>query len=121
MINNLGVGSGEWYRPGQREPRAGGVTLVELLVVLVLLGVIFGMTGLALASLSAPRQSVIFRRLQAARAEAIRTGRPVQVSGDSGSVGTYFPLPPSPLPVLFLPDGRAIGPGIDPLTGAPRE
>lgn len=79
-----------------------GVTLIELLVVLVLLGLIFTVSGLALASLGAPRESARVRELAAARAQAIRSGRPVLAA-----------------PVLFLPDGRALGPGVDPLTGAP--
>jgi len=80
-----------------------GVTLVELLVVLVLLGLIFSVSGLALASLGAPRASARVRALEVARAKAVRSGLPVLDSA-----------------VLFLPDGRAMGPGVDPLTGAPR-
>ena len=83
-----------------------GVTLVELLVVLVLLGLLFAVSGLALASLSPPRDSARVRALAAARAKAIRAGVPVSLN-DSAST------------VLFLPDGRALGPGVDPLTGAP--
>ncbi|HEV8400372.1 MAG TPA: prepilin-type N-terminal cleavage/methylation domain-containing protein [Gemmatimonadales bacterium] len=79
-----------------------GVTLVELLVVLALLGLVFGVSGLALASLAEPRDSAAVSELRHARAEAIRSGE--AVGADS---------------VLFLPDGRAIGPGVDPLTGAP--
>ncbi len=92
-----------------------GVTLVELLVVIVILGVVFSTTGLAFASLRAPRESAWVRELHRAREEAIRTGRQVRAKQ---------PLPPStalgrPRPPLFLPDGRALGPGVDPLTGAP--
>jgi prepilin-type N-terminal cleavage/methylation domain-containing protein len=83
------------------------VTLIELLVVLVLLGLIFTISGLGLASLSPSRESVGIRALEAARAQAIRAGVPVGVGGDSAAV-------------LFLPDGRALGPGIDHLTGNPR-
>lgn len=95
-----------------------GVTLIELLVVLVLLGLIFTVSGLALASLAAPRESARVQALVAARSRAIRSGAPVLADGDSGVIGGSH-LPP-PIPVLFLPDGRAIGPGVDPLTGAPR-
>lgn len=99
-----------------------GVTLVELLVVLVLLGLLFTVTGLALASLTPPRQSAWLRTLDSARALAIRSGTPVLVQGDSsfplagGSRSRPLGLPAS---VLFLSDGRALGPGVDPLTGAP--
>jgi len=53
--------------------------------------------------------------LRRARAAAIQNGRPVGaiLPTDSGRN-------PSPLRApLFLPDGRAIGLGADPLTGAP--
>jgi len=80
-----------------------GVTLVELIVVLVLLGLVLGMSGLALASLREPGESDDLRELQKARAEAVQSGVPRTAQG-----------------VLFLPDGRAIGPNVDPLTGAPR-
>jgi type II secretory pathway pseudopilin PulG len=78
------------------------VTLVELLVVLALLGLVLGVSGLALASLREPRQSDELAELRRARAEAIQAGAPRSAHG-----------------VLFLPDGRAIGPNVDPLTGAP--
>jgi prepilin-type N-terminal cleavage/methylation domain-containing protein len=83
--------------------RNRGVTLVELLVVLALLGLVLGVSGLALASLREPRESDELRELRRARAEAIRSGEPVHAGR-----------------VLFLPDGRAIGPNVDALTGAPR-
>jgi prepilin-type N-terminal cleavage/methylation domain-containing protein len=79
-----------------------GVTLVELLVVLALLGLVLGVGGLALASLREPRESDRLREMRRARAQAIRSGAPVR----TGSV-------------LFLPDGRAVGTGVDALTGAP--
>jgi hypothetical protein len=87
--------------------------LIELLVVLVLLGVIFSVSGLALASLGLPKASTRVRLLEAARARAIRTGIPTLVELDP------FPVSRFSSPVLFLPDGRALGPGVDPLTGAP--
>jgi len=89
--------------------RSRGVTLVELLVVLALLGLVLGVSGLALASLREPRESDALRELARARAQAIRTGVPARAS-------TTISHLPSP---LFLPDGRAIGPNVDPLTGAP--
>ena len=79
-----------------------GVTLLELLVVLTVLGIVLGVTGLAIASLQAPRESAEILELKRARAEAIHSGAPRTVQG-----------------VRFLPDGRGIGPNIDPLTGTP--
>jgi prepilin-type N-terminal cleavage/methylation domain-containing protein len=78
------------------------VTLVELIVVLAILGLLLAMSGLALASLREPPEAAGIRELARAHAEAIRGGAPV--TGDS---------------VLFLPDGRAIGAGVDYLTGGP--
>jgi prepilin-type N-terminal cleavage/methylation domain-containing protein len=80
-----------------------GVTLLELLVALTILGVLLGVTGLALGSLQAPRESQQSIDLREARTTAIRAGTPRAAHG-----------------VLFLPDGRAIGSGVDPLTGMPR-
>lgn len=81
---------------------ARGVTLLELLVVLAVLGVMLGVSGLALGALKAPRESGLVLELRSARTQAIRTGAPLT---------THH--------VRFLADGRAIGPGVDPLTGAP--
>ena len=85
-----------------------GMTIVELLVVIVILGLIAGLSGLGFASLRVPRDSAIVLAARGARAEAIRTGRPVTFRPDS--------LRRRPA-VLFLPDRRAVGPGADPLTG----
>jgi len=82
---------------------SAGVTLVELLVVLAVLGLVLGVSGLALASLHEPRESDELRDLRRARAAAIDSGGARAAHG-----------------VLFLPDGRAIGPNVDPLTGVPR-
>jgi len=82
--------------------RARGVTLLELLVVLTVLGVVLGVTGLAIRSLQAPRESEEISALRKARAEAIHAGAQRAAQG-----------------VRFLPDGRAIGPNVDPLTGIP--
>ena len=79
-----------------------GVTLLELLVVLTVLGVLLGVTGLAIGSLQAPQESEEIAELRRAHAEAIHSGTPRTAHG-----------------VRFLPDGRAIGPNIDPLTGSP--
>lgn len=79
-----------------------GVTLLELLVVLTIVGVLLGVTGLAIGSLQTPREAQGVMDLRDARSAAIHSGRP-RLAHD----------------VLFLPDGRAIGPAVDPLTGLP--
>ena len=79
------------------------MTLLELVVALAILGLILGVSGVALASLRPPAGSEVARARQRARAEAIRAGTAVRADS-----------------VLFLPDGRALGPGVDPLTGAVR-
>ncbi|OLD39482.1 MAG: hypothetical protein AUI57_03160 [Candidatus Rokubacteria bacterium 13_1_40CM_2_68_8] len=89
--------------------RNRGVTLVELIVVVAIIGLVFGVTGLAFSSLRAPRESAWAAALRQARTEAIHNGRPVRAV----TTGTQHVAP------LFLPDGRAIGRGADPLTGAP--
>ena len=82
---------------------AQGITLFELLVVLTVLGLILGVTGLALGSLQTPRESEQVIALRRARADAIHSGAPRTAHG-----------------VRFLPDGRVIGANVDPLTGVPR-
>ena len=94
---------GVWFTPS-------GFTLLEVMVVLVILGLIVGMSGLAFVGLRAPRESTRAGELRRARSEAIQTGRTV-TPGDNRAPRTAH--------VLFLPDGRAIGSGIDPLTGRP--
>jgi len=87
-----------------------GFTLAEVIVVVAIMGLVFGVSGLAFLSLQAPRSSKRVAALRHARAQAVLTGRPVDV-GDHRSPLTAH--------ALFLPDGRALGTGIDPLTGAP--
>lgn len=84
-----------------------GVTLVELLVVLLLLSVLAGVSALAAGRAwgRASEASSYARRLDSARAVAIRSGLPVRLDRDSGG------------PLRFLPDGRAVGPDVNPLTG----
>jgi|SRR5207245_6180264 len=95
--------------------RRSGVTLIELLVVVAIIGVVFGITGLAFTRLRAPRDSEWVRELRRAREEAIRTGEPVRAHALGPPSSALARLRPP----LFLPDGRALGPGVDPLTGAP--
>ncbi len=95
-----------------------GFTLVEILVVLMILGLMTGITGLALASLKAPREAAWVRDLRAARDSAIRTGAPVSVAVAIPDTGGHRSRLTAH--VLFLPDGRALGTGVDPLIGTPR-
>ena len=84
-----------------------GTTLVELIVTLALLGIL---SGLAAATLGRWRKSEPDARaglLSRAREHAIRTGTRVRLDDANGKS------------VLFLPDGRAVGEGVDPLTGGP--
>jgi len=90
-------------KPGESETQRRGVTLLELIVSLALLAVILGVSGLALAGLRPTSRAGAEGRLRQARADAIRGGTAVRAES-----------------VLFLPDGRAVGAGVDPLTGTPR-
>lgn len=80
-----------------------GFTLIEVVVSLAVLALILGVTVVGLASLRQPAASRTARQITAARDSAVRSGMVV--------------VAPQ---ILFLPDGRAIGPGVEPLTGAPR-
>jgi prepilin-type N-terminal cleavage/methylation domain-containing protein len=82
-----------------------GVTLVEMIVVLTLMGVLAGIGGLAFGSLRRPAQDPWRAALARARETAADSGRVVRLQGDSVHG-----------PVLLLPDGRAVGAGADPLT-----
>ena len=93
-----------------------GVTLVELLVAMTILAVTLGVTGLALAGLRLPRDTAAVRAAQHAHAEAIRTGRAGPWTPDSSPARHLVSGPARPT-ALFLPDGRAVGRGVDPLTG----
>jgi prepilin-type N-terminal cleavage/methylation domain-containing protein len=53
-----------------------GVTLVELLVVIAILGLVAGLSSVALRGMVAPREEGSAGQLLAMRREAIRTGRP---------------------------------------------
>jgi prepilin-type N-terminal cleavage/methylation domain-containing protein len=96
--------------------RRHGYTLVEVIVVLALIGLALGIGGLALASLQLPRESESVRALRNARTKAIQTGDPVSLI--AANLDTGANRAPR-VTHLFLPDGRVIGPGVDPLTGSP--
>ena len=82
-----------------------GTTLVELMVVLLVLGVMAGVSAFAVAGLRLPHEALHRQVLEQARAAAILSGK-----------ATSVPAGESPA-VRFLPDGRALGPGVDPFTG----
>ena len=79
-------------------------------MVLAMIGVVLGVSALSFVSLRAPREADRIQELRRARTEAIQTGRPAVTGGNHTLRATH---------VRFLPDGRAVGPGADPLTGAP--
>jgi prepilin-type N-terminal cleavage/methylation domain-containing protein len=88
-----------------------GFSLVELMVVMAIVSITAAVATLAVGSVGtepSPRTEWA-RRLDEARSEAVERGRAIVVRSDS--TGAY----PS---ALFLPDGRAVGPDVDPLTGA---
>jgi prepilin-type N-terminal cleavage/methylation domain-containing protein len=86
-----------------------GVTLVELIVTLALLGLLSGLAAAMLGGLRRSEPDTRPRELARARARAVRTGTRVRLEDASGAS------------VLFLPDGRAVGDGVDPLTGGPSD
>lgn len=85
-----------------------GVTLVEMLVVLVILGVLAATAGLAFGSAHFDSDPSRQASLRALRARAILEGHVVQLRHGNPTLEAA---------VLVLPDGRVIGEGIDPLTG----
>jgi prepilin-type N-terminal cleavage/methylation domain-containing protein len=94
-----------------------GFTLLEVMVTVVLMGVLAGITGLAVRSLEPGPGSAILPELQGARAEAIMTGEPRVWTGRG-------------IAVRFDPDGSSSGGRvesdgaaftIDPVSGEIRE
>jgi prepilin-type N-terminal cleavage/methylation domain-containing protein len=92
-----------------------GVTLVELLAVLALLGVATGVAGLAFRApgLERPTNELAFDRVASARHEAIVTGR---------SVSTTVVIDGRPRAVTAHADGRVLADSmaaLDALSGRP--
>jgi prepilin-type N-terminal cleavage/methylation domain-containing protein len=88
------------------------VTLIEMVVVLAILGIMAGITALALGGDDAPDPArARAARLAEVRRQAIDTRRPVAFElADSGGVRRG----------VALPDGRVVADsalGVDPLTG----
>ena len=91
-----------------RVSRPGGVTLVEMLVVLVILGVLATTAGLAFSNARIESKPGKQASLNALRTRAILDEHPVQLRYGDPTLETAM---------LVLPDGRVIGHGVDPLTG----
>lgn len=86
-----------------------GVTLVELIVTLAVLGLALSLTAVGVASLGPGAPAEETEAIARTRSEAIQSGRAMQLVRDSDQV------------VLFLPDGRVLGPGMDAFTGGRRD
>jgi hypothetical protein len=110
-------------RPTQaaRRVAATGTTLLELVVALFIISLTVAVSSLAILSLREPAGAQVTRRLAAARDSAIRSGRPVVMVLAPPDTDRLEHHRPHSSHVLFLPDGRVIGAGIDLLTGVPRE
>ena len=84
-----------------------GFTLIEAIVAVVLVALLGSLAGTGLgAALQQRGPEGLDAEIDEARREAILSGAPREAIVDS--VGST---------ALFLPDGRAIGAGYDPLTG----
>ena len=93
-----------------------GVTLIELIVVIAIVGVMAGVAALGFRAVR-PRagDNAPAAEVQAARDSSLRTGHAVRVATHMHSGGLS-----APIFALALPDGRVIASselGIDPLTG----
>lgn len=91
--------------------RRAGFTLIELMVAMATIAVTLTIGSMALSSALSKEDSggdTRRVRLEAARRQAIDDGDHVVVSSGEDSAATS---------ILFLPDGRAVGGGVDALTG----
>jgi prepilin-type N-terminal cleavage/methylation domain-containing protein len=68
-----------------------GLTLVEVVVTLTLLGVLFGLVAVSTVVLEPPTEAMVPRQIAAARRDAIRTGVPVTLAFDSVVRVTLYP------------------------------
>ncbi|MEK7668874.1 MAG: prepilin-type N-terminal cleavage/methylation domain-containing protein [Gemmatimonadota bacterium] len=93
-----------------------GLTLVELVAALAVLSVGLGVASVALASLRTTPDADLLLRLRRARAEAVRTGRPVPVR--AGALAVLFA--PDGSASTSLPESDSLRISVDPLTGAVR-
>ena len=91
------------WRTGKAGTR--GFTMLEVMVSLVLVSIATAVAALAMREDSIPEDRST--ALREARLQAVETGVPVVVRIDTVV----------PSPILFLPDGRAIGLEVSPLTG----
>lgn len=96
-----------------RQPRPAGVTLVEMLVVLAVLGIMAGMVGLAWqpGSWVAGDPQLSHEAIASVRRQALESGKPVQA---------VVTLDGRPVQVRAMPDGRVLGAeqlNVNPLSG----
>lgn len=88
--------------PSQLSGEAG-LTLSELIIVVFILGLTAAFVGLVATDRPA---TVVQTPLDESRQRAVELGTVLSTVDSTG------------LPRLFLPDGRALGPDLDPVTGA---